>query len=108
MISKHYHGEKFEGNACRRLLKESDVLTDKDILGDIPLVRIIPFVQTLKTINKLVDACFKSNRLDQKWHEHLNELKRIYPATGLSNTLKVHVLLEHLFIYRMVLTTKII
>lgn len=27
---------------------------------------------------------------------YVNELKRVYPATGLSNTLKIHVLLEHL------------
>lgn len=96
LISKHYHGEKFEGNACRRLLREADKLNDKDILQDITIFKIIPFIQVLKTLDKLVDASFKSNRLDVTWRECVKELKRNYPATGLSFTLKVHVLLEHL------------
>lgn len=71
-------------------------MNDSDILQDISIFKIIPFIQTLKTLNKLVDASFKSKRLDVKWREFVNELKRIFPATGLSYTLKVHVLLEHL------------
>ena len=82
LISKHYHGEKFEGNACRLLLKEADRLADTDVLEDTPLVEIIPFIQTLKIMNKLVDASFQSGRLDNKWQKHVNELKRVYSATG--------------------------
>lgn len=96
LISKDYHGEIFEGNACRRMLKESDQLNDKDILKDVPIWKVIPFIQTLKGFNKIVDATFKSGQLDEKWRDYLNEFKRIYPSTGLSITLKVHVLLEHL------------
>lgn len=96
LISKHYHGEKFEGNACRRLLKEADKLNDKDILQSIPILKVIPFIQLLKTFNKLVDATFKSEHLHNDWQQYVNELKLIFPATGLSHTLKVHVLFEHL------------
>lgn len=76
--------KQFEGNACRRLLKEAYRLADTDILVDITLVEMIPFIQTLKTINKLVDASFTCGQLYNKWQEHVNELKRVYPATGLS------------------------
>jgi hypothetical protein len=96
LVSKHYHGEKFEGNACRRLLKESDSLTDKDILQDTSIFEVLPFIQTLKSLNKLVDASFKSAGVDDNWKEYLNEFKKVYPATSLSHTLKVHVLMEHL------------
>lgn len=96
LIPKHYHGEQFEGNACRRLLKESDALNDKDILQGTPILKITPFIQLLKALDKLVNASFKSERLDEEWRQHLMLVKRIFPATGLSFTLKIHVLLEHL------------
>lgn len=94
LISKDYHGEIFEGNACRRMLKKSDQLND--ILKDVPIWKVIPFIQKLTAFNKIVDATFKSGRLDEKWRDYLNELKRVYPSTGLSFTLKVYVLFEHL------------
>ena len=31
IISKNYHGEIFEGNACRKLLKKADKFNDPDI-----------------------------------------------------------------------------
>lgn len=96
LVSKQYQGKKFEGNACRRLFKEADKLNDKEILQGISIFRILPIIETLKTLDKLVDASFKSVRLDDTWKSHLTMLKLIYPATGLSNTLKVHVLFEHL------------
>lgn len=96
LVSKHYQGEKFEGNACRRLLREHDKLNDIDILQNTPILRIIPFIQTLKSLNKLVDASFKCERLDMTWKVYVEEFKRNFASTGLSNTLKVHVLLEHL------------
>lgn len=96
LVSKHYQGENFEGNACRRLLKESDRLYDKDILTDTSLFEIEPFVQTLKALNKLVDATFKSGRVHGEWQEHIKQLKKCYEATGLSHSLRIHVLLEHL------------
>lgn len=49
-----------------------------------------------KVLNKLVDASFKSHRLHDEWQQHVEELKRIYPATALSLTLEAHVLFEHL------------
>lgn len=35
LISKNYHGEVFEGNACRKLLKNADKLFDPDVLGNV-------------------------------------------------------------------------
>ncbi|KAJ6648687.1 hypothetical protein Bhyg_03918 [Pseudolycoriella hygida] len=93
LISKNYHGEKFEGNACRRLLKESDKLNDKDVLQETPTLKI---AELLKALDKLVNASFKSERLNEEWHQHLTTVKRIFPATNLSFTLKIYVLLEHL------------
>ncbi|CAH0559569.1 unnamed protein product [Brassicogethes aeneus] len=34
LVSKNYHAEVFEGNACRKLLREHEKLQDKDIYGD--------------------------------------------------------------------------
>lgn len=31
LVSKNYHGEAFEGNACRTLLKRADMLLDPEI-----------------------------------------------------------------------------
>ncbi|KAJ6646342.1 hypothetical protein Bhyg_01553, partial [Pseudolycoriella hygida] len=92
----NYHGEKFESNACRRLLKESDKLNDKDVLQETPIWEIVPFIELLKALDKLVNASFKSERLNEEWHRHLTTVKRIFPATNLSFTLKIHVLWEHL------------
>lgn len=39
LISKNYHGDAFEGNACRKLLKESDMLKDLDICGGVGIFK---------------------------------------------------------------------
>ena len=33
-VAKDYHGTKFEGNACRKMLKEADKLTFRSVLGN--------------------------------------------------------------------------
>jgi hypothetical protein len=95
-VSKNYQGEFFEGNYCRRLLKEADSLFDKEVLGNISKLEIVPFVESIKSMNRLVHKCFKSENVSPGWQKDVEDLKKNYKATGLSITLKAHVLMEHL------------
>lgn len=96
VLSKDYHGEIFEGNQCRVLLKHTDKLYDKDVLGSVNDFSITPLVMALKSLNKLVDSCFTTEKVHGDYKKYLLEFENNYKATGLPLTLKVHVLIEHL------------
>ncbi|CAH1107748.1 unnamed protein product [Psylliodes chrysocephalus] len=96
VISKNYHGEVFEGNACRKLLKNADKLNDQDIYGHVGYFKILPFIQAFKEMNKLVDCCFSTGPVYSDIEPRVNELRRAFLATGISETLKIHVLTRHL------------
>lgn len=96
LISKDYHGNTFEGNQCRVMLKEADKLMDNDIVRKVSIFQVIPYIETFKSMDKLVNACFTTKKIDESFKQHLEELKRNYLATNLPIILKVHVLLEHL------------
>ena len=55
LVANSYHGEKFEGNTCCKLLKNSDVLTLRDALGDISPLTVQAFARVFKAMNKYVD-----------------------------------------------------
>lgn len=44
LVSKNYHGDAFEGNACRTLLKEADKLEDPEIYKDVGIFKVIPYI----------------------------------------------------------------
>lgn len=97
LIAKNFHGEAFEGNACRRLLKEADRLKDPEICGQVGELRILPFIHFLKSMNKVVQDCFsiKCNEVDLDFH--IKELRKSFEAIeSLTQTLKIHVTLKHL------------
>ena len=96
IISKNYHGEIFEGNACRELLEQSDKLNDKDIYGNLGEYILKPFINCFKTMDKIVTSCFSMKRKDDNLSNNINELKKHLSATTISETLKIHVLLVHL------------
>lgn len=62
IISKNYHGEIFEGNACRKLLKEADKIIDKEIHAGISPLLLVPYVSAFKTMDKIVNFCFSTKR----------------------------------------------
>lgn len=96
VISKNYHGDAFEGNACRKLLKEADKLYDEEIYGKVGLFKIIPYIAAYKEMNKVVDCCFTSGKIGPSIDSHINELgKALKSIENLSETLKIHVILAH-------------
>ena len=95
-VPTDYHGDAFEGNACRKMLKEADALLDPDIYEDIGQLRLLPFINTFKAMSKLVDCCFSVNGDGSNLRFHVNNVKMCLEATEVSKTLKVHVTLEHL------------
>lgn len=97
LIANNFHGEAFEGNACRKLLKEADGLKDPNIYGELGELGILPFIIFLKSMNKVVDDCFSIKYNKEHFDEHLKQLTKAFEAIeSLSQTLKIHVLLKHL------------
>lgn len=62
LIPKNYHGEIFEGNACRKLLKESDKLLDPEIFSNINPIQLVPFISAFKAMDKVVSSCFSTKK----------------------------------------------
>lgn len=97
VIAQNYHGDVFEGNACRKLIKSADCLLSRDVLGEISPLIVIPFVNTFKTMDKIVGACFSVRQVDSTdLEKNICELKKNFEATGVSESLKIHVLLFHI------------
>lgn len=97
LVSANYHGEAFEGNACRELLKNSEKLDNPEIYGDVGKIGVMPFISAFQSMNKVVKNCFSTRRCDDLALERLlHELKKMVLATGVSITPKLHILLDHL------------
>ena len=96
VVAQNYHGYAFEGNACRKLLKEADKLNDPKIYVDVGYFSVIPYIHAYKAMNKLVDCCFTSGKRGMLINSHINELRNALKSIGdISETLKIHVILEH-------------
>lgn len=97
LIYKNYHGQQFEGNACKKLLNNPDILYNAEICGDVGQLRMTPFVAAFKAMNKIADNFFTVRRNGNEALQPLiEELKHAFLSTGISQTLKIHVLLDHL------------
>ncbi|CAH1104321.1 unnamed protein product [Psylliodes chrysocephalus] len=92
IISKGYHGEVFEENACRILLKEAERLNDTEICQECGYFRIFPF----KKMDQLVENCFCVERGPCNVEKLVGDLHKAVESTGVSITLKLHVILTHL------------
>lgn len=97
-IPKNYHGDIFEGNACRKLLKEADKLKDPEIYDEVVgIFAIQPFIAAFKVMNTIVDNYFTTNIVNiTNLNMHLTELRKAFRSTNVSQTLKIHVVLDHL------------
>lgn len=97
VVSVGYHGEKFEGPECRKLLKNSDYLLSPAFLDGVknPL-SVIPLARTFQTFNKLVESCFGSGKLKGNVSDLLDQFIMAYRSTNLTVTLKAHIIFEHL------------
>ena len=95
--AKDYHGKIFEGNACRKMLKEADAMLDKRVLGSVDPLKVLPYVNAFKAMDKLVTACFGMKVI--KEDEAMKLLKDVittYMGLDLTVTLKMHVIFFHL------------
>ena len=98
LVSKNYHGEIFEGNACRKLLKKTDALNDPEIYKDVGLLKILPFISAFKAMNKLVHISF-STKLEgsaAELHQVIREVRQTFLSTQVTETLKIHVATAHI------------
>ncbi|GLV33234.1 hypothetical protein CBL_08402 [Carabus blaptoides fortunei] len=97
LVAKNYQGEIFEGNACRKLLQESDKLLDPKIYEHVGPFKLQPYVAAFKTMNKIVHDCFSTQLADfTDLDENLKKLRKDLESTGTSQTLKMHIILDHL------------
>lgn len=97
LISKNYHGDAFEGNACRMLLKEADKLKDSEIYQAVGIFKIIPYINAFNAMNKIVNCCFTSGKVGPSLDDHIKELDyALKSIQKLSRTLKIHIILTHI------------
>ena len=71
-------------------------MNDKYILGNISYLEVWPFVATLKAMNRVVEDSFSTRAVGPNLSKHIEELKSAFESTGLSETLKSHVALNHI------------
>ncbi|CAH1109213.1 unnamed protein product [Psylliodes chrysocephalus] len=96
IIHKGYHGEVFEGNACRILLKEAERLNDTEICQECGYFRIFPFIAAFKIMDQLVENCFRVERRPCNVEKLVGDFHKVVESTGVTITLKLHVILTHL------------
>ena len=83
------HGGTFNGNACRRLLRKTDILRAMSPL------HCIPFVEAFKAFNDVVSSSF-SNALSEDFEEKIKLFKTLYLDLAINVTPKVHCVLFHI------------
>lgn len=96
LVAKNYCGEIFEGNACRKLLQHADALLDPEIYEEVGELALIKFVTAFKEMDKLVTCCFSKKSIGSNVRDNLNRLFVAFKGIEMSETLKIHVLLDHL------------
>ena len=96
VIPKSYHGDVFEGNACRKMLQNADAINDPDVLGDVSPLAVQPIIMAFKGMDKIVKDCFSTRIVSKTLSEDIKELNRLFEGTELNETLKIHVVLHHL------------
>lgn len=97
IIYKGYHGRCFEGNGCRKLIKEVDKL--QEILSEAEIFKVMPIIAAFKAMDKVVNSCFTAGKVDTSWSSYMEELRKSLDAVkhigDVSETLKLHVLTDH-------------
>ena len=72
VIAKNYQCEIFEGNACRKLIENSDRLLDPELYNDSFLV--MPYVVILRNYNKAVHDCFSTAKISPDTKRNIDSL----------------------------------
>ena len=94
LTSKGYHGQIFEGNACRKLLNNASGIFDLD--ADEVILR--NYYNAFTAYNNLVSNLFSSSKVSLSNDiitELLNTAVENYLSLKITITLKVHVVFNH-------------
>ena len=83
-----YHGGAFNGNDCRKLIKNVSVLED------IPPPEFHGFVDTFKSFDNVVKSCY-GKELASNYKRTIYEFKTSYMKLGISVTPKAHAVFYH-------------
>ena len=105
-VAKGYHGDIFEGNACRVLISKAYKLLDiPEIYDEIPSEsekiivkeKVQLFIDAINGFDKIVSECFGTNPVDINKVEGLvADFESAYKKIGISVTPKVHAIFDHL------------
>ena len=99
LVSKSYHGNCFEGNVCRKLLKHADKLNDPDIYRKVGILALMPFINAFKSMDRVVNCCFTSGKVGPGLTGYIEQLSKDFEALqmaeDISETLKIHVMRTH-------------
>ena len=71
-------------------------MDDVDIYKDIGQLRLVPFISAFKAMNLVVNSCFGTNNVDMKILPDLIENVKKMHMPGVSQTLKIHVIFDHI------------
>ncbi|CAH1110507.1 unnamed protein product [Psylliodes chrysocephalus] len=97
LVSKNYHEEAFEGNACRTLLKRAYVLLEPEISEHLRgSLALQPFTAAFRAMDKIVHSCFAVRRVQSELSHHIKDLKTALLAIDVTETLKIHITLCHI------------
>ena len=89
-VSKNpQHGGAFNGNACRKLLHNVDMLR-----SECPLA-ILKYVDTFSALNDVVHSCF-GNFLHDNYVQCISAFKKSYMSLAIPVTPKVHTIFFHI------------
>ena len=56
-----------------------------------------PFIASFKSMNKIVDSCFSTKPVDLcNFDKNINQLRNALKSTDVSQTVKIHVIFNHL------------
>ena len=87
------HSGEFNGNMCRRLLKQLDLL--QSLLEHGEEYDAIPFVFCLKKFNEVCISCFGSLTLYGNFEERIRDFENSYMRLKISVTTAAHVVFNH-------------
>lgn len=90
-----YHGSVFEGNECRKLLKNIDIL--RQILDDSKKLAFgEPYVNVFEAFKKVLDDLYSPQIDIISLHSQIVKFADAWIASGMSVTSKVHIVVTHL------------
>ena len=89
MKKSDYHGGKFEGNDCRKLLNNVHKLRE------LCPPNFSQFVETFDKLNDVVHSCFGNNLLPD-YDLNINDFKNSFMRLNINVTPKVHTVFFHI------------